>query len=1097
MKRNIIYLLLCCPLHIIAQSNNQNYVMTETMLNADGSSKVLSVQYCDGLGRQNVLATNGLSTSGSTAYTLLEYEYPNFVISSWLPGVEGSSLDWKSPNSIKVLSKSTNNDEAPYTTTERDVLDREVSVHIPGKKWHASQRDVSTTRYTNVTSGNAAYIVKRYTISASGAIIESGVWDDSTLGIETVSDEDNKAIMVFTDVYGQKILERKPVGNGVYYDTYFVYNDYGQLRFVLTPAYNEISPSKTIFAYEYRYDNRGRMVMKILPKDSSGGSVSQYYYDRADRMAYMKGPELGGRYRFYLYDKLGRLCVQGTCSGGNQNDTILATATYNSSTDGICKTGYVSPYTINNPQLEIVNYYDNYDYIGKGLSSAMPTVSVNNNQKKYSMGYLTGQIVYASNGAALGSINVYDQKGQVVRSVRKGLNGLLEDISNVYSFTGAIDNTVSDVNVGYGSHFVARTNFAYQNGKKTKMELSVSHGQNVSTRETAYAYDSLGKLNRKERQLIGNSKSVCSYTYDLHGWLTNINSGGFHEKLYYADGLDGGCYNGNISTIKWQTADNNTIHGYNLKYDSSNRLYNAVYGNDDNLTSCKNYFNEYVQYDSNGNITRLQRRGLTDNIHGGFGLVDDLYMSYDGNLLTSVRDNATHSVYAGATDFYTDSSQKEYPVTYNGAGSLLSDAGRKIAKIEYDQNNNPIRIQFTNGNVIKYIYSATGEKLRVTYQTAVPNINVAIGSTKELASSEILSTDYVDYLLGGSLTMKNGRIDKYQFDEGYCQAKKNVSNTSYDDFTFCYYDQDHLGNIRQVTEADGSSTGSVIQKMNYYPFGAQLCDGSTDSNVQSHKFNGKEFDKMHGLNTYDYGARQYNPITARWDRVDPLCEKYYHLSPYSYCGGDPINRVDLHGDSITILDMASIDAIYNALQPGTNLSMKFKNGVLIPESIRQIALNSPDAFLQDLYSIATNPQMVELATTSTNDYYIGNQFFSNPWSSPSDIDYAKEFNNGQESLLYPLGKTIIGNLGQTLYPISSDEYKRSTNNNVRININAMGNINQRSCGIAHEFGHVILFFKGQPHSHSNNADYIYGRQWNVMRRLGYDYLESPTGTVFR
>jgi hypothetical protein len=77
------------------------------------------------------------------------------------------------------------------------------------------------------------------------------------------------------------------------------------------------------------------------------------------------------------------------------------------------------------------------------------------------------------------------------------------------------------------------------------------------------------------------------------------------------------------------------------------------------------------------------------------------------------------------------------------------------------------------------------------------------------------------------------------------------------------------------------------------------------------------------------------------------------------------------------------------------------------------------------------------------------------------------------------------------------EYKRSTNNNVRININAMGNINQRSCGIAHEFGHVILFLKGQPHSHSNNADYIYGRQWNVMRRLGYDYLESPTGTVFR
>lgn len=236
---------------------------------------------------------------------------------------------------------------------------------------------------------------------------------------------------------------------------------------------------------------------------------------------------------------------------------------------------------------------------------------------------------------------------------------------------------------------------------------------------------------------------------------------------------------------------------------------------------------------------------------------------------------------------------------------------------------------------------------------------------------------------------------------------------------------------------------------------------------------------------------------AMFTTIDPLCEKYYHLSPYSYCGGNPVNRIDLHGDSITILDMASIDAIYNALQPGTNLSMKFNNGVLIPESIRKVASNSPDAFLQDLYTIATNPQMVELATTSTNDYYIGNQFYSDPWSSPSDIDYAKEFNNGQESLFYPLGKTISGNIGQTLYPMSSGEYKRSTNNNIRININALGNINQRSCSIAHEFGHVIPYLNGLPHSHSNNADYIFGRQWNVMKRFGYDYLESPTGTVFR
>ena len=345
--------------------------------------------------------------------------------------------------------------------------------------------------------------------------------------------------------------------------------------------------------------------------------------------------------------------------------------------------------------------------------------------------------------------------------------------------------------------------------------------------------------------------------------------------------------------------------------------------------------------------------------------------------------------------------------------------------------------------------------------------------------------------------MKNGRVDKLQFDEGYCLAESYAGNTSQDDIYFCYYDRDHLGNVRQVIRADRITNGTLLQKMNYYPFGAQLCDGSTDSNAQSRRYNGKELDRMHGLNTYDNGARQYNPVTARWDRVDPLCEKYYGISPYAYCGGNPTNAIDLHGDSITILDMASIDAIYNALQQGTYLSMKFNNGVLVPESIQQIASNSQDSFLQDLYNISINPQMVEIATTYINDFYIGNQHHFDLWSVPTEIDFAKEYNNGQEDQLHPSGKTLFGNLGQTLYPISSDEYKRSTNNNIRININAHGNINHRSCGIAHEFGHVILYLSRQPHSHSKNGDFIYGRQWNVMKRFGYDYLESSTGKIFR
>ena len=122
---------------------------------------------------------------------------------------------------------------------------------------------------------------------------------------------------------------------------------------------------------------------------------------------------------------------------------------------------------------------------------------------------------------------------------------------------------------------------------------------------------------------------------------------------------------------------------------------------------------------------------------------------------------------------------------------------------------------------------------------------------------------------------------------------KNINNN--------IFDRDHLGSVRQVIEAEGTDQGTIVQKMNYYPSGLQFCNNTTDSDVQPRRYNGKELDKMHGLCTYDYGARQYNPVTARWDRMDPLCEKYYSVSPYAYCAGNPMNYIDENGDSVRMI----------------------------------------------------------------------------------------------------------------------------------------------------------------------------------------------------
>ena len=137
--------------------------------------------------------------------------------------------------------------------------------------------------------------------------------------------------------------------------------------------------------------------------------------------------------------------------------------------------------------------------------------------------------------------------------------------------------------------------------------------------------------------------------------------------------------------------------------------------------------------------------------------------------------------------------------------------------------------------------------------------------------------------------MKNGRVDKYLFEGGYAQA--SVAGSTTDNFAFYYYNRDHLGSIREVVDA----SGKVKQVTNYYPFGTPYADSPVNPDHQPYKYNGKELDRMHGLDTYDYGARQHDPILARWDRMDLLCEKTPGISPYNYCNDNPIKNVDPDG----------------------------------------------------------------------------------------------------------------------------------------------------------------------------------------------------------
>ncbi|MDR1847275.1 MAG: RHS repeat-associated core domain-containing protein [Bacteroidales bacterium] len=120
-----------------------------------------------------------------------------------------------------------------------------------------------------------------------------------------------------------------------------------------------------------------------------------------------------------------------------------------------------------------------------------------------------------------------------------------------------------------------------------------------------------------------------------------------------------------------------------------------------------------------------------------------------------------------------------------------------------------------------------------------------------------------------------------------------------------YYLTDHLGSSSYIID----NNGNVTQAFAYMPFGEQLVDISHQNPAYStsYKFNGKELDAESGYSYY--GARYYAGNTVNtdddselsiWLSVDPMSDKYPHLSPYVYCANNPLKYIDPNGMDIWI-----------------------------------------------------------------------------------------------------------------------------------------------------------------------------------------------------
>jgi RHS repeat-associated protein len=99
---------------------------------------------------------------------------------------------------------------------------------------------------------------------------------------------------------------------------------------------------------------------------------------------------------------------------------------------------------------------------------------------------------------------------------------------------------------------------------------------------------------------------------------------------------------------------------------------------------------------------------------------------------------------------------------------------------------------------------------------------------------------------------------------------------------------DHLGSVRLVVN---SSTGDIVQKMEYDEFGRVLSD--SNPGFQPFGYAGGIYDPQTGL--VRFGARDYDSETGRWTRKDPIGFGGGNTELYGYVENDPVNISDING----------------------------------------------------------------------------------------------------------------------------------------------------------------------------------------------------------
>ena len=874
-------------------SAGSNRIRARDYLSADAASFKETNTYHDLLGRPVETVMTAASPAGKDIALLSEYDdfgrpYRKFcpVPMTTSTGAYASFSDIH-PEILKFY----NWEVYAFSKTLYDdsPLYRPVEEYGPGSPWHTRGKSVRTSYLVNDGSG---------LLSCSGYLVESdtsltcvGILPSGNLRVEKKTDEDGNVSLTFTDKLGRKTLERTVDGER-YQDTYYVYDDLGLLRYVLTPEASAVMSSSGTFgdsssplsaqAYVYKYDGKGRCVSKRLP----GCAPILYRYDKGDVPIFSQDGEMRkrGKWMFSFRDLLGREAVSGVWPLQNAPSSveIPAVATYSGST-------WLGGYSLNIPippnnRPLSVNYYDDYSFMNDLVTSDTKQVLSCDTLSNYGIpvvgsdrckGLLTGTAVYSLTDPTSKTVSsfYYDYQGRLIQSHRKEALGGAGHIHQSLTFTGKPSMTRETVALPDGRIDSLVTVRSYDGQERLVSETTSLNGRSQSV---SYGYDEIGRMTGRIYGTEANPSTLTeTLSYNIRDQLTGLNSSVFSMTLRYQEPTLGSVpkYNGGISEWEWNHGAGAETNAWSLSYDGVGRLTDArrfVSGVQTNSFSERS-----ITYDRNSNALTLTRYG-----ENAATPEEILAYSYDGNLLSGISNTGA----SGGGGQYT----------HDANGNLTRD-GLSTLDIDYNDRNLTSRISSGGATLAEYEYLADGTKLRA----------LDGGGNGYQYRGSLIYTQTAGQTGSPAITLdcavtSAGRI-----------VRENTADGS-STYKVQHYLRDHLGSVRSVIDGD---TGTVIETNDYYPFGkripvtnsvAEPVEATTQSATSPDRwlFSSKESQSFlnASIPLLDFGARMYNPVIARWTASDPLSEKYHGISPYAYCLGNPISIIDPNGMDIWTMD---------------------------------------------------------------------------------------------------------------------------------------------------------------------------------------------------